>query len=177
MGNDNGSTPDGRPNPMEMVLLDPKKIRLLRDRPGTLLLKRDEHDAEPVRVKPCRNFPITDPDHYISLLDEEDVEMGIVLEPRDLEPKSQRQLRRVLAKMYFLPVITRIHSVTEEFGVLRWEVDTDKGPRTFEVRGRDEVRLVTAGHVLIRDIDGNRYHILNLHDLDPESRHRMEYTL
>jgi hypothetical protein len=166
---------------MELVVLDPKRIRLLRDKPGSLLLKREENDPEPIRVKPSRNFPLTDPDHYISLLHEvdekEEVEMGVIVEPKELESKSQRQLRRVLAKMYFLPVVLKISKITEEFGVLRWEVETDKGPRTFEVRGRDEVRLVTGGHVLIRDIDGNRYHIPGLNDLDVASRHCIEGAL
>jgi hypothetical protein len=74
-------------------------------------------------------------------------------------------------------VVLKISKITEEFGVLRWEVETDKGPRTFEVRGRDEVRLVTGGHVLIRDIDGNRYHIPGLNDLDVASRHCIEGAL
>ncbi|HEY3284001.1 MAG TPA: DUF1854 domain-containing protein, partial [Armatimonadota bacterium] len=111
------------PNPMELVVLDPKRIRLLRDKPGSLLLKREENDPEPIRVKPSRNFPLTDPDHYISLLHEvdekEEVEMGVIVEPKELESKSQRQLRRVLAKMYFLPVVLKISKITEEFGVLR----------------------------------------------------------
>lgn len=168
-----------RPHPMDLVLLDSSQIRLLKDRPGTLLLKR-QGDPEPIRVKPSRNFPLTDPDHYISLLaeeDGEDVEVGILLEPQNLDADSRAQLQEVLEKMYFLPVISRIHRVVEEFGVLRWEVETDRGPRVFEVRGRDEVRLVTGGHVLIRDIDGNRFHIPALNDLDPLSRQNMESVL
>lgn len=157
-------------------ILEPAAVRLAKERPGWLLLTLED-SSEPVRVQPARNFPLTDPDHYISLLGEDDLDMGLILDPKQLEPKSRRVLRRLLDHIYFLPVILKIKEITEEFGVMKWEVETSKGPRTFEVRGRDDVRLVTQGHVLVRDIDGNRYHIPSLGKMDPASKLLLEATL
>lgn len=157
-------------------LLDPSKVRLTKDRGGWLLLTM-EGEPEPVRVRPARNFPLTDPEHYISLLTEDENEVGVIYDPKELEPRSRRLLRGLLERIYFLPVITKINSITEEFGIMRWDVETSKGPRVFEVSGRHDVRLITQSHVLVRDIDGNRYHIPNIHKLDADSRHMMEVAL
>jgi hypothetical protein len=159
-----------------LVLLDPTKIRLAKDR-GEWLLLTTEDNPEPVRVKPARCFPLTEPEHYVSLLIDDDTEYGMLYDPRQLEPKSRRVLRRTLERMYFLPVIQKINSISDDLGVMRWDVETSKGPRVFEVRGRDDVRLVTQGHVVIRDIDGNRYHIPDLSKLDANSRLMMEVAL
>ena len=75
-------------------------------------------------------------------------------------------LTHELERLYFLPKIVRIRGVTEEYGVLRVEVDTDKGPRTFEVRTREHIRFLPNGRILLRDLDGNRYEIPRLADLD-----------
>ena len=130
-----------------------------------------------VPVKPVRTFPLTDPEHYVSLLDEEDAEVGVIEEPGLLDVATRGVLFGQLETTYFLPVILKIERITEDFGVYRWEVETDKGARTFEVRGRDDVRIVANGHVLVRDIDGNRYHIPSLNRLDADSRLQMDALL
>jgi hypothetical protein len=164
------------PKPNALLLLDPEKTRLTKDRPGWLILTTEGSDEE-WRVKPIRTFPLTDPEHYISLLDEEENEVGVIEDPRQLEAKSRRALRSLLEHTYFLPIIQKIKRVTEDFGVYRWEVETNKGERVFEVRGREDVRIVANGHVLVRDIDGNRYHVPSLNRLDPESRLWMDVLL
>ncbi len=172
-------TPETRvaPKPNQLELLDPEAVRLVKAKPGWLSLTLEGDELEPLLVKPVRTFPLTDPEHYISLLDEEENEVGVVADPRTLESKSRRVLRSLLERTYFLPIVEKIHKITEDFGVYRWEVGTNKGDRTFEVRGRDDVRFVANGHVLVRDIDGNRYHILSLNSLDAESRLLLDLLL
>jgi hypothetical protein len=157
-------------------MLDPERVRLSKDRPGWLALRMEGEGNESV-VKPVRTFPLTDPEHYISLLDEEEDEIGVIEDPRKLEAKSRRVLRSLLDHTYFLPIIQKIKRITEDYGVYRWEVETNKGEKTFEIRGRDDVRFVANGHILVRDIDGNRYHVLGLNSLDPESKVFMEVLL
>src|SRR5690606_41613021 len=58
------------------------------------------------------------------------------------------------------PVIRRIESVKEEFGYWYWTVETDAGPRRFTVREvQHNVVRLSPEHVLIIDLDGNRYDI------------------
>lgn len=167
---------NGKDPRTELVLLDPKRVRLENDRPGWLRLYLPDF-PEPLRVRPVRNYPITDPDHYLSLLTEQDEEVGVIVDPQELDPDSFSVLQQLLERIYFLPTITKIIDIVEDFGILRWEVETTKGPRTFEVSGRDNVRFVGQGHILIRDIDGNRYHIYRLNQLDHRSRILLERVL
>ncbi|MBW3624465.1 MAG: DUF1854 domain-containing protein [Armatimonadetes bacterium] len=165
------------PRPNYLVLLDPERVRLVKDRPGWLLFSMDGEVDDPIRVKPVRTFPLTDPEHYISLLDEEEDEVGVIEDPRKLESKSRRVLRSLLEHTYFLPIIQKINRIIEDYGVYRWEVETNKGEKTFEVRGRDDVHFVANGHIIIRDIDGNRYHVPSLGRLDADSRTMMDILL
>jgi hypothetical protein len=165
------------PKPNALVMLEPAQVRLEKDRPGWLLLTVTGEEKQEYRVKPIRTFPLTDPEHYISLLDDDENEIGVIEDPLKLEPESQSVLAGILEHTYFLPLVQKINKITEEFGVYRWEVETNKGDRTFEVRGRDDVRFVAGGHVLVRDIDGNRYHINGINRLDPESRALLDVLL
>jgi hypothetical protein len=61
-----------------------------------------------------------------------------------------------------------------DFGIQRWEVETDRGPRVFEVRSREDLRWLHPGHLIVRDIDGNRYEIKRFDDLDSASRIKIE---
>ncbi len=75
-------------------------------------------------------------------------------------------------------MITRIESIKEEFGYAYWNVETDVGPRRFTVRDmQDNVVLLSPEHVLIIDVDGNRYEIPDYTQLDPKSRRYIEDLL
>ena len=57
----------------------------------------------------------------------------------------------------------------------RWQVETDRGPRTFEIRSsRRDMRVLSAGRILIRDADGNLYEVPDYRQLDPQSRALVE---
>jgi hypothetical protein len=173
----NETTTRTTPRPNNLTLLDPSRVRLEKDRPGWLCCRISGEDEEEVRVKPVRTFPLTDPEHYISLLDEDENEVGVIEDPLLLEPESRQELSALLMQTYFLPTITKIKRIVDDYGVYRWDVETDKGEKTFEIRNRDDVRFVANGHVMVRDIDGNRYHITRIGGLDPESRTYLELLL
>jgi hypothetical protein len=139
-------------------------IRITRNSLGELVLERD--GEEPQAVKPVRALPITAPEDWIGLLDEKGKTVHMVRALTDLDPDSREVLSQELERLYFLPKIRRIRQVTEEYGVLRIVVDTDKGARTFEVRTREHIRFLPDGRILLRDLDGNRYEIPRIGDLD-----------
>jgi hypothetical protein len=150
-------------------------IRITRNNLGELLLERD--GEEPRAVKPVRALPITDPDAWIGLMDEKGKPVHMVRSLAELDPVSRAVLAQELERLYFLPKILCIHEISEEYGVLRVAVDTDKGPRTFEVRNRENIRFLPNGRVLLRDLDGNRYEIPRLTDLDAHSQALAEANL
>ena len=67
-------------------------------------------------------------------------------------------------------------SIKEEFGYRYWTVDTDKGPCKFTTTlARSAiVNISTSDRVMIYDVDGNRFQILNFSKFEPKSRKMIE---
>ena len=149
-------------------ILDPSKIRIRRDDSGRLRAILD--DAGEFRVKRIvRAFPLTMPWRYIILIDENDREIGLIRSIRDLDENSMMILKEELERVYFIPRITKIYRIKEEFGVLIWETETDKGPRRFEVTSRRNIKKMDKRRIIIRDADGNLYDIPDYANLDQKS--------
>ena len=83
-------------------------------------------------------------------------------------------LEEELAKRYFLPQIRAVYDLKSHMGVMTWEVETDRGRRQFEVRGRDNVRHLPGSRLVLRDVDGNRYEISDYRALDAKSLDLLE---
>jgi len=149
-------------------ILDPKKIRICRDEMGRLKLIFD--DAVKITIKRVvRAFPLTMPWRYIILIDENDREIGLLRDIRELDESSMKVLKDELERVYFIPKIKRIYRIKEEFGVLIWETETDKGPRRFEVTSRRNVKKMGKRRIIVRDADGNLYDIPDYAHLDQKS--------
>lgn len=151
--------------------LSPRGITLKKEPQGTLKLTLADGDTlttyEDVRVRLA--FPLSQSDRSISFQLDDGTELGTLDDIQSLDQVSAQALKSVLEMTYFIPRITRVHEIREEFGVTRWHVTTDRGRRTFEVQSRHDVRPVGPGRYIIRDIDGNRYEIPDLNALDAES--------
>ena len=103
-------------------------------------------------------------------MEERDEELGILRSLDDLGPQAQQLLAEEVEKAYFVPRITRVVSIEEQFGVQRWEVETERGPRTFEITERSQVRPFDNSRMVIKDVDGNRYQIADTRLLDRRSQ-------
>ncbi|MFQ6097827.1 MAG: DUF1854 domain-containing protein [Armatimonadota bacterium] len=163
--------------PIDERLLDPNKVRIWRSDDGRVRMEiADERCVLHVKVARC--FPLSHPQRYIGFRDEDDKDIGTIVEPSELDPESQCVVEEELRKRYFVPIITRIHEIKEEFGVAYWRVDTDKGPREFVVRGlHDDIHELDGNRVLIVDVDGNRFDIPDYTALDPKSYALIEKIL
>lgn len=158
---------------MEIKLLKPENIRLELDEEQelTLNLLEQEEVFHGVEVNPA--FPLSQVGRYISFKEDEhaEEEIGMIEDINDLDHGSRESLRRILEKMYFMPKITRIYDVEEEFGVTRWEVETEKGRRSFDIKSRrSDIRPYENGRIIFHDIDGNRYEITDYRQLDKKSQ-------
>jgi hypothetical protein len=149
---------------------------LYRDTFGVLKLKR-EPEGEEIAVRPMRAFPLSDPEHYVALLDGDGNEVELIPDISELPVRPRELLLSELEKSYFLPELVRVHDITDDFGIQRWEVETDRGPRVFEVRSREDLRWLHPGHLIVRDVDGNRYEVKRFDDLDTTSRLKIESYL
>ena len=153
----------------EMESLDPKQIRLEWDEFDDLKLII-KGNGEYTKVKIIQSFPFSDPYNFIAFRDQDNQEIGVLEDANALDHKSQKVLEAELEKSYFIPRITRINDIDEDFGVPKWDVETDRGSRRFEMRSREDAHLLGGGRVLIKDIDGNKYEIPNRYKLDHQSQ-------
>ena len=155
----------------------PVPIKLSRGPSGGLLLSRG--DDEPQEVKPARLFPLTNPTQYIFLSDMDGNEVFTIRDIGELDMESGDMLRAELDRTYFLPRIKHINELKESMGILQFSVQTDKGPREFEVRSRDDVRFLKHRRlqIIIKDIDGNRFEIWDAARMDPRSRSLLDRYL
>ena len=160
----------------EVEFLDAAQIKIARNSFEELTVELPDGTTY-TNVEAIRSFPLTDSNKYISLLDDEEKEIGIIQDIKQLPRESEKVLRSELQKRYFLPKITKIHSLDGEFGVTEWVVETNRGPVTFGMRTRYDVVSLENGRVLIKDADGNRYEIENYHRLDPDSIALLETQL
>ena len=149
-------------------ILEPNMMSIFKDESGDLRL-RIRGETEHMIQRILRVFPITMPWNYIVFKDAEDKEIGVLRNVNELDSESARVLKEELEKIYFIPRITKIYDIKEEFGVLVWKTETDKGPRRFDVINRREVKKISRDRILVKDGDGNLYDIPDFRKLDQRS--------
>ncbi|MXX12194.1 MAG: DUF1854 domain-containing protein [Gemmatimonadetes bacterium] len=118
----------------------------------------------------ARAFPHSNPDQFVSLMDELGHEIGIIENPKKLDDTSRNLLEAELKAIYFVPTISAITSVVPKGTGSQWTVDTDDGEYTFRILGRDALKGDEPPAIEITDENGKRYKIDNYWDLDAESR-------
>ena len=123
-----------------------------------------------IGVEPVRGFPISDPEHWISICDAEGRELTCIRSLSEL-PESVRQVLEVdLARREFVPVVRRIVTVSTDSEPSQWEVETDRGPTRFMLNSEDDIRRLGPYSALVIDVHGIRYLISDLRELDAGSR-------
>ena len=158
----------------EVTYLDPDKARFFVDAFEDLNLELVGDQTYP-RVRVKRAFPLTRDDCFIIVQDREGKEIGSLARLDALDQASRQAVEEELERAYFTPRIQRIAKVTVANRVPRWEVETDRGPRAFEIySSRRDVRLLGDGRILVQDADGNRYEIPDYRLLEPASQALVE---
>ncbi len=116
-------------------------------------------------------FPLSAPRQYVVIKDSDGAEIGIIPDLASVERSQRKIILLALRNEYFIPTITRVESVRDQFGVSVWDVQTDRGRCTFRLRGRHQnVTETSDRRVLITDVDSNRYEVKDCESLDLKSR-------
>lgn len=139
---------------------------------GALVLT-DAAGQSHVGVHPVRAFPLSDPEHWLSIVDQRGSELACIRDPQTLPPATRETLLAALAKSEFIPVIERITDATSGEPA-EWRVVTNRGERTFVLKGDDDIRTLADGRLIITDSDGVRYLIPEVRKLDGHSRRVLE---
>ena len=127
-----------------------------------------EEEAVPVRLVYAR--PLYAPDSEISVMDIKGKKELAWLKSLDLLDAESRKLAEdYLWKSYRLAKVTQITESYVNHGHRYLRVETDRGPRYFNLRepGKNITRL-SEDHLIIRDSMGNRYEIESIAGLDED---------
>ena len=145
---------------LEMRFLNSENAVFARTPGGFISLKTKE--KEYARVGVYLTFPLTNPEEFISIreADEKAKEIGMVEKLSQLPEDQQDMLREQIRLRYFMPVITKVLDVKDEYGYAYWNVVTTFGACRFttQMSGNAVIHL-SDSRLLVTDIDGNRYEI------------------
>lgn len=158
----------------DLCFLDPRAIRARRNERGKLVVTLGGGVETIEGVRPLRAFPLTAPDLQIVLIDAEDNELGVIRDLKTLDRESRHEIEAELEIVYLVPRVQSILSVLSRFGITTWELDTDRGVRTAHVKERTDIRPLPDGRIILTDVDGIKYEIPPVEELDERSRGWLE---
>ena len=99
-------------------------------------------------------------------------------DPSVLPAESLAAVKEELNRRYLTATVTEITHAKAEFGATYWHVETDRGARDFVTQSLQEnVQWLSNTHLLLTDVDGNRFEIADVTRLDPRSRAFIERIL
>ncbi len=153
----------------------PRAVRLEHDPWGQLIMETDDGQRFST-VVPTRAFPISDPDHWISICDAQGQEILSIDDIRELPSDLRATLELELSQREFVPVIRKIFTATQH-EPSEWHVETDRGRTTFQLNSEDDVRRIEPDQASIVDSHGIRYLITSVRGLDGGSRRLLDYFL
>lgn len=177
--------------PMNTDKMDERKTRTLAEisvtvwltpenasfsqRNGFLYVKMGEVEQ---RAFLCRQFPFELLWEFISVMDEEQNEIGIIRNLDLFFGEERELLMTELCRRYYSPVIKRIISMKERYGFSYWKVETEEGEVSFTLHDtfRSIIR-VSESRAILFDVDGNRFEIPDVGALDRKSLKKIELYL
>lgn len=129
------------------------------------------------RVGVYLTFPLTHPEEFISIreADEKAKEIGIIEKLSCLDKDQQEMIREQIRLRYFMPTITRVMDIKDEYGYAYWHVMTTFGACRFTTQiSGDTVITLGDSRLMVTDIDGNRYDIPDFYQLSVMERKKLD---
>jgi Domain of unknown function (DUF1854) len=121
-------------------------------------------------VKVVRAFPITNPDHGFSIIDQDGKELVWFEALSELNSSEQEIVRHALEQVEFIPVIQRITNLNTYALPSIWEIETDRGNTQLKLKNEQDIRRVSSEALLITDANGIQYLIKNRKTIDKFSK-------
>ena len=156
----------------ERIYFDSEKGRI--ERSDLYLVNLIFNDGQIIEnLEPRRLFPVTDTEHYITLLNDKEKEIALIRNMSDLDETSREVLEDCFREFYMIPKITAVLEVNDKFGVLKWKVMTDRGEISFSIRNRhSDIKVLGKKRLFIRDSNDNRY-LGNINEFDSHTMRKI----
>jgi len=159
----------------QSTYLDERRVRVIATAPGSRPHIQIEDDRCLIHAQLRRCFPLTMSSAYISVFDFSGTEVGILRSLDAMDAESRRNVEDELDAFYFTPSISKIRTLKAEASMWKWEVETQRGTAVFYLRGvRDSVHEVASNRWQVFSVDGQRYEIRNVDELDQRSQNLFE---
>lgn len=163
---------------LQIKPLTPENTRFTATKGGLLTVTVDGEEQGLVNV--IRTFPFTAADEFLSVrtADDKQTELGMIEQLEVFDEATVAIIKEQLAIRYFMPKITKIVSVKEEYGHTYWQVVTDKGECSFTSPSGSASSVVRKGdRVIIRDSEQNRYEIEDIKRLSVKELKKLDLYL
>jgi len=128
-------------------------------------------------VLAVRAFPIGAPDEGVSLVDSDGHELAWVERLSALDEARRALLVEALEQREFMPRLLRVKAVSSFATPSTWDVDTDRGPTRFVLKGEEDIRRLGPGLLIVNDAHGVQYLIRDLMGMDRHSRRLLDRFL
>jgi Domain of unknown function (DUF1854) len=129
------------------------------------------------QVVPVRAFPISHPHEAIAIVDRDGHELVWLDRLDQVNFENQKLIQEELASREFIPVLTKINQVSTFATPSTWQVETNRGPTEFILRGEENIRRVNKAMYLISDTHGVQYLIQDIQVLDKHTRRLLDRFL
>lgn len=128
------------------------------------------------RVAVLKLFPLSMDKKMLSVRSEnyeradKESEIGIIEDLEKFNPQQQEIILHELEKRYFMPAITKVTDVSEEFGHTMWKVETTAGKTEFTVDDMSS-NVINLGNnrVMLIDVFSNRFLIEDVNKLEDKA--------
>jgi hypothetical protein len=149
--------------------MEPAELKLFYAPKDRLRLTVGTEKSYPT-VKPVWAAPLSHPNAYLTLLDGKGEEIVMIADPKALPSESRAAVEEELRRRYLTATVLAITQARVEYGATYWSVVTNRGPRDFVTQNLQENAMwLSPHHLMLLDVDGNRFELLDTRTLDARS--------
>lgn len=163
---------------LSVKYLTPDNCSFRKTSGGFAALTVGEKDYGKINI--IRTFPFTAPSEYLSIRksDGKNEEIGIIEKLNNFDTDTVKLIETQLDLRYFMPQVTKIYSIKEEYGHAYWFVNTDKGKCKFSTSAGSGGSVLQLGdRIIITDSNENRYEIKDVNSLSQKELKSLELYL
>lgn len=149
--------------------MDPQSLKLFYWPKDRLRLTMGDDRSYPT-VRPIWAAPLSQPNRYLALLNAKGEEVALLPDLDRLSAESRAAVETELQRRYLTATVQHVTHARVEYGATYWHVETNRGPRDFVTQSLQEnAQWLSADHLLLIDVDGNRFEIPSVSALDARS--------